>query len=57
MPFEETPTTLYRRPNPIRRVASAVGLGVIGVVSGAVIAIVVSVAAFWMVAQLSGVLD
>jgi hypothetical protein len=57
MPFEEMPTTLYRRPNPLRKVASAGGLGVIGIVSGAVFAIVVSVAAFWFVSQLSGVLD
>jgi hypothetical protein len=57
MPFEETATTLYRRPNPIRRVASAAGLGVISVVTGALLAIVVSIAAFWMVSKLSGVLD
>jgi hypothetical protein len=57
MPFEETPTTIYRRPNPIRRLASAAGLGVIGVVSGVIVAVIVSVAAFWMVSKLSGVLD
>ena len=33
------------------------GLGIIGVVTGAVIAITISLAAFWLVAQLSGVLD
>jgi hypothetical protein len=57
MPFEEMPTTLYRRPNPIRRVASAAGLGVISVVSGALFAITVSLVAFWIVSKLSGVLD
>lgn len=56
-PFEEMPTTLYRRPNPLRRVASVTGLGIIGVVTGVLVAIVVSLAAFWMVSKLSGVLD
>jgi hypothetical protein len=57
MPFEQMSTTLYRRPNPIRRVASAAGLGVISVVTGALFAIAVSLVAFWMVSKLSGVLD
>lgn len=57
MPFDETPTTLYRRPNPVRRLASAGGLGVISVVCGALFAIVVSLAGMWFVSQLSGVLD
>ena len=57
MPFEEMPTTLYRRPNPLRKVASIGGLGIISIVCGALFAIVVSLAAVWMVSQLSGVLD
>jgi hypothetical protein len=57
MPFEETTTTLYRRPNPIRRVASAAGLGVISVVLGAMFAIVVAVVGVFVVSKLSGALD
>ncbi len=57
MPFEEMPTTLYRRPNPLRKLAAAGGLGIIGLVVGALVAIVIAMAGVWMVSQLSGVLD
>ena len=53
---EHTETILHRRPGPLRRLAAAIGAGTIAVITGMVLAIVVSFAVAFAVIRLTDLL-
>jgi len=56
VPIAETTTTLYKRPGPLRRLASAVAGSAIAVVIGAVFAVVIAFGTGYLVITLTDLL-
>ncbi len=54
---EQLPTTLYRRPNPLRRLFAAATTSAIAVITGVVIAILLAFGAVYAVVTVTGLLD
>jgi hypothetical protein len=56
VPTVEAPVDEYRRPGIVRRVLATAGLAVVGVVTGALVAIVLATVAINLVTTLTGML-